>query len=386
MLSWLPRFRQHSRRSLTTFAACWGNGDWGRLGGGATCASATVPTRVQGLPSGLSVAQVSAGGAHSCFLLEDGSVWSCGLNERHQLGHSPGALFTHEARRVAVPRASSVSAGHHHTLCATLDGEVWAFGCNQHGQVGHAASGPQPVPELHGAIAVSAGARHSLVLDSDGSLFAFGARSLLGLGEAEGWWLRLARNEPTPRRLRALKGIVGLSAGAVHSTAIDESGRLFSWGDNAFFPLGRGGHGGEPLAVPGITGVVSVACGGLHTVAASSSGALWVFGANQNGCLGTGLKGSDQQTSPLQLDSLTDAHCVSAGWRHSAAIDARGQLHAWGWGGSDGAETGGQLGLGPGQDCDFWVPTQAMLPEGAARALQVSCGWNHTCGLFAEDA
>jgi len=82
-----------------------------------------------------------------------------------------------------------------------------------------------------------------------------------------------------------------------------------------------------------------------------------------------------------------------------------GELYSWGWGGSVGTATsfesgrssGGQLGLG--NEFDYWAPTQVtdlqvsgggetqpdlQQPEVASswKALQVSCGFNHTAAII----
>lgn len=96
---------------------------------------------------------------------------------------------------------------------------------------------------------------------------------------------------------------------------------------------------------------------------------------------------------------------ISTGWKHSAAVGHAGELYCWGWGGSVGTATsletgqssGGQLGLG--NEFDYWAPTlvsdlqmsesgalqsEAQEPVLAARwkALEVSCGFNHTAAVI----
>ncbi|WMV31751.1 hypothetical protein MTR67_025136 [Solanum verrucosum] len=62
-----------------------------------------------------------------------------------------------------------------------------------------------------------------------------------------------------------------------------------------------------------------------------------------------------------------------------------GNVYTWGWGGShgtfsvDGHSSGGQLGQG--NDVDYIKPTKINFPR-HVKALQVSCGFNHTGAIF----
>ena len=369
-----------------SWAASWGNGDLGRLGLNASCEPVTAPRRVTALPG--AVTSVSAGGAHSAFLLSDGRLFTCGLNETFQLGHSSGSLFTHQPREVELSSVVWVSAGHHHTVAVTHDGAVWSWGDNGQGQAGHPGLGgtverPTRVEALKDvqAASCSAGARHTLVLATDGTVYAFGTRSLLGLGDAERWWVRRGSGEAMPRRIRALTAITAVFAGSRHAACIDESGQLFTWGENSFHLLGRAGSPSLPGVVGGLPAIQSVACGGLHTVAATAGGMVYAWGANQNGELGVEATLSKQQRAPMQVPNMSHVAQVSAGWRHTSAREEGGRIQAWGWGGSDGADTGGQLGVD--NPCDFWTPTEVHKPP-RSRATYVSCGWNHTLGVFED--
>lgn len=373
-------------RGAAAWAASWGNGDLGRLGLDASCEPATVPRRVTALPG--DVSSVSAGGAHSAFLLSDGRLFTCGLNESFQLGHSSGSLYTHQPREVELSAVLCVSAGYHHTVAVTRDGAVWSWGDNAQGQAGHPGLGgvverPTRVEALRDvqAASCSAGARHTLVLTTDGTVYAFGTRALLGLGAAERWWVRSGSGEAMPRRIRALSSVTAVFAGSRHSACIDKSGQLFTWGENSFHLLGRPGSPAEPGVVGGLPAIHSVACGGLHTVAATAGGMVYAWGANQNGELGVEAQMSKQQRAPMLVPDLSHVAQVSAGWRHTSAREDGGRIQAWGWGGSDGADTGGQLGTSTG--CDVWAPTEVHKPP-RSRALAVSCGWNHTLGVFED--
>lgn len=76
---------------------------------------------------------------------------------------------------------------------------------------------------------------------------------------------------------------------------------------------------------------------------------------------------------------------MSCGWKHTAAI-CGGHVYTWGWGGShgtfseDGHSSGGQLGHG--DDVDYIEPRVVVDFHSNLRALQVSCGFNHTGAIL----
>ena len=94
---------------------------------------------------------ISAGGAHSMFLLEDGTIRECG--DGKPLHHVP-----------LIGTVTAISAGLHHSL-AIMDGEVWAWGtANRFGQIGNGTRLPQAQPIGLGieASMISTGWIHSL--------------------------------------------------------------------------------------------------------------------------------------------------------------------------------------------------------------------------------
>lgn len=89
--------------------------------------------------------------------------------------------------------------------------------------------------------------------------------------------------------------------------------------------------------VPGLPRVALLACGGLHTLAARCGGGLISLGTNQHGELGAGRGRPQAASVPAPVTRLPGpVNSLAAGWKHSAAVDAAGQLWTWGWGGSQG--------------------------------------------------
>jgi len=98
---------------------------------------------------------------------------------------STSSLLAQERRQIAQGRSGRlhdyIDAGVSHTLLVS-GGRVWAWGANNQGQLGAPGAGPlgaAPVRVdqsggLAGIIAVVAGAEHSVALDSTGHVWTWG--------------------------------------------------------------------------------------------------------------------------------------------------------------------------------------------------------------------
>ncbi|XP_061171196.1 inhibitor of Bruton tyrosine kinase-like isoform X2 [Saccostrea echinata] len=114
-----------------------GHGQGGRLGHGNE-QTYTVPRQVETL-KGQICTQVVASRDHTVFLLTDGSVYSCGLNDSHQLGQSstiPKSLIPKQVtgKNIKGKSIKGVCVGRFHTVLYTSDA-VYTCGLNA-GQLG----------------------------------------------------------------------------------------------------------------------------------------------------------------------------------------------------------------------------------------------------------
>lgn len=124
---------------------CWGAGTSGRLGNGGTAMStAPTPTYLDGGTTQLTnVTFVSAGQAHSCATLTDGTARCWGENGNGQLGDS---TTTDRMKAVAMRNADNSAdlsnanggwaAGSDHSCITTLQGFVMCVGDDTYGQLG----------------------------------------------------------------------------------------------------------------------------------------------------------------------------------------------------------------------------------------------------------
>src|SRR5947199_6522750 len=89
-----------------------------------------------------------------------------------------------------------------------------------------------------------------------------------------------------------------VSAGGSHTCGLSTEGRTYCWGSNTFAQLGGGpstlleSHF-YPAVVAGDVAFMAVSAGGLHTCALDASGTAYCWGANQYGR-------SEEHTSELQ--------------------------------------------------------------------------------------
>ena len=120
---------------------CWGVNSFGALGNGAygnTNAPSSTPVD---LGTGRTAVAVSAGGSHTCAILDNGELKCWGWDSEGQLGDGGGSSNTWAPSSTAINlgtgrTAVAVSAGNQHT-CAILDnGELKCWGWDYYGQLG----------------------------------------------------------------------------------------------------------------------------------------------------------------------------------------------------------------------------------------------------------
>ena len=309
---------------------CWGYGANGRLGYGSTAnvgaTPATTPAQVGpvNLGPGRTAEAISAGGAHTCAILDDGSVRCWGFGYDGQLGY--GSTRTLGAAPATTPAqvgpvnlgpgrtAVAISAGSYHTCAILDDGSVRCWGYGASGQLGYANTNnvgdtPAAVPARVGpvnlgpgrtAVAISAGGAHTCAILDDGSVRCWGDDTYGQLGYGNG---SSVGDDETPGSVRPVdlgpgRKAVAISAGTDHTCAILDDGGVRCWGSGADGQLGYGntrGLGDTPATVPAKVGQVNlgagrtalaISAGDTHTCALLDNGAVRCWGYGADGELG----------------------------------------------------------------------------------------------------
>ena len=156
-----------------------------RLTDARFCQCVLHPLRLTPLLPSHPVKEIAGGTDHIVILAKDGCVYTFGLGTRGQLGH--GDLVSRESPCLMEPlagiRVTSVKCGNWHSLFLTEYGDVYSCGMNDNKQLGHSeneAICPLPrvvtVVDNEGVnfIHIGCGSRHSAGCTEDGVLHVWG--------------------------------------------------------------------------------------------------------------------------------------------------------------------------------------------------------------------
>lgn len=282
-------------------AACWGGNDYGQSAGDRAEANLLSPVGVTGLEH---IVDLAVGVAHTCALLENGTVQCWGNGESGELGDGSRLDQRTPVQVSGIENAVSLSAGES-TTCALLeDGTARCWGRNEWGQLGSGSTSPSEstpvgVSGLADAIALQVG-WHGCAVLVDGTAKCWGQA---GNGQLGAWPVTPSNKSSTPLAVEGLGGIASIAVGAAHTCAVMADQAARCWGEDYFGELGDGGSSWvvlPPVPVSNLTGIVSLAAGRGYTCAIAGDSSTYCWGLNQAGVLGTGGEG-DLQREPVPV-------------------------------------------------------------------------------------
>jgi len=384
---------------------CWGYNNWGQLGIDNTDnmgdnASEMAQLTGINLGTGRTAKFISAGFAHTCAVLDNGSAkcWGQmgygqgGIDYSNSMGDNSGEMAQLIGINLGAGRtATAISAGFYHT-CALLDNaSVKCFGRNNYGQLGidsttNMGNNSGEMDQLTGinlgtgrtATAISVGEEHTCVVLDNASVKCWGRNDYgqLGIestsnkGGSSGDMVSLSSfNLGTGRTVKSI------TSGSSHNCALLDNGAVKCWGRNSSGQLGidsmdnKGDDSGEMASLSSInlgTGrtAISISAGYYHTCALLDNGAVKCWGFNGNGQLGietnsnTGdSSGEMASLSSVNLGTGRIATAIAAGYYHSCAKLDDGAVKCWG------RNNYGQLGIGNTTDMGDDAGEMASVPS-----------------------
>lgn len=165
------------------------------------------------------VTEISAGGSHSHFLKNNGTVWATGFNTNGQLGDGTTVQRTSPVLVNTLTNIIALSNGANHTLFIKDNGTAWATGLNSNRQLGDGTTTPRNSPvqvsTVTSVIALDAGATHSLFLQSNGLVYSCGRNANGQLGDGT-----------TTARSIPVQVVTSMPCGRVRSDVAQETSNL----------------------------------------------------------------------------------------------------------------------------------------------------------------
>uniref|UniRef100_A0A8P4KTN2 HECT domain-containing protein n=1 Tax=Dicentrarchus labrax TaxID=13489 RepID=A0A8P4KTN2_DICLA len=311
---------------------CWGNASYGQLGLGGIDEEIVVEPRQCEFFHGKQVCDVGCGHRHTAFLLEDGTVYTCGCNDLGQLGHDKSRKKPEQVVALDAQIIVAMSCGGCHTLALNDKGQVFSWGLGSDGQLG--------LNNFEECVRVPRQSVSCLFLFIGGQVFSWGQNRYgqLGLGLN-------GQSIPTPQIIQSLQGIpfAQISAGGAHSFALTLSGAVFGWGRNKFGQLGLNDSNDRlfPTLLKSLRSqrVIYISCGEDHTAALTKLRGVFTFGAGGYGQLGH--NSTNHEINPRKVFELMGnvVTQISCGRQHTMAFTpSSGKMYSFGLGGN------GQLG------------------------------------------
>lgn len=279
-------------------------------------------------------------GAYVLAIKNDGSLWGWGSNTQGQIGNGTfgnGNIVT-APQLISIDEWIDVATGQAHSIGIKSDGSLWSWGKNDNHQLGLGSSGPtgpQPNPTRVGTandwVKVFCTLESSLAIKTDGTLWVWGAFAGHSFDHQVDWSVPVQIGTDTDWEY---------VSGTFHfCMAIKSDGTLWAWGPNpnSNYP-GHYGNGypdtniyqNGPIQVGNDSDWQKVQASTSSVTALKADGTVWVWGYNHQGILGLG--DSVNRFTPQQIGNENNWIDISAdkGNRLKYAKNQSGEFYRWG--------------------------------------------------------
>jgi hypothetical protein len=261
-----------------------------------------------------------AGAYWHTLYIADGYVFGMGLSRNGEIGgDAPPMTESYYGMApvyTGISNAISVHAQTNRTVAVLNDGGVVWMGVPKSGTGQEAFSIPVVVPGVANAVDAAVTDHYLYIVTSSGAVYSYD----FDLNSSAQMFFNGAF-------------IYEIAAGSNHVLAMDNSGKVWSWGtSNSFGQLGNGttAASNTPALVDLAGGFArSVRAGSLQSAAVLADGTAMAWGYNDYGQLGTG--NTLQQNSPAPVLKLANIKQMDIGNSGTVVLLRDGTVYCIGW-------------------------------------------------------
>jgi len=326
----------------------------------------------EGVCGGRKVKELSAGEAHSCALLESGSVHCWGADEFGQLGNAVdvvncnGRPCRFAPLKVPLAKARHIASGGWSTCAVLQDETVSCWGRSELGAIGHdpfadascmdgkpCTRTPIAIEGLTEIVEVTLSEFSGCARSRSGAVKCWGLNRYGNAGNGTDGPESVANLTPVDTSLTGALRVSLSGHYSTHGCAL-LSGTLFCWGDNSHAETGHAINttgdvtcaSGEycartPVQVALPSAVGDFFTGALVTCASIGTGQVYCWGNCADGIVGaTGCTGTTFPPTLISVPSAGGFAAVAGKYAHACGTQGQGLRTIWCWG----LQTNGQLG------------------------------------------
>lgn len=299
----------------------WGANTYGQLGIGkcSECESSPVEVEIN-----MKISAIGCGGNHTIIIDENGDLWSCGRNNRSQLGDRSTKDQNLLTKILTNDHFKSVSAGWDMSCAISTDNRLYVWGSNKYGQLGYPTSHEiisEPteikLPFQETPLSVQFGLRFMAILTHTNKLFIVGSlNSFKDNNRLE------VVDHNSCEYLKVIDDKISMfSAGQKHIIMVStKMNTVTGIGDNKFKQISE---------INLDENVKLLRSGWTHNaIISEKSKNLYLWGRNNYGQLGNGKK-TDFSSTPQKCE-IHPVEQIALGAEHGIMM-SNSSIYTWGW-------------------------------------------------------
>lgn len=309
---------------------CWGSDATLQVGNGATTGNQLVPAALSGGGTWLSV---NAGFESACGLKTDGTAWCWGEGQNGVIGNgattdqnAPTAVGGgHTFKMIAMNNSATHACG-----IRASDDALYCWGYNNEGGLGDNTNTNRSSPTgVNGGGAwkyIATGYGNSCGIKTDDSLWCWGRNVFGAVGDntqVDKWVPTAVNGGGTWKRV---------SIGYEHACGIKSDDTGWCWGYRANGEIGDGTYGARvlvPTAVSGGYKWKEISVGTWSSCGIRTDGVLMCWGDNSRGQLGNNT--TNTSNVPVAVSGGDTWRTISLGWLTACGIKTDDRGYCWGY-------------------------------------------------------